>query len=126
MDVFVLMPNHLHGIINVGAPLVGALDYVIVKNNRAGTSPAPTLGDIVGSFKSLCMYNCRNNNLNAGKLWQRNYYERVIRDEYELTRIREYIIHNPLQWDEDEYNPENLQGQTCVSALIQKSHLQKC
>ena len=39
------------------------------------------------------------------KLWQRNYYEHVIRDENELNRIREYIINNPLQWELDENNP---------------------
>jgi len=106
LDEFIIMPNHLHGIINVGVPLVGALDNAIIQNIRAGTSPAPTLGDIVGSFKSLCIFNCRNNGLNAGKLWQRNYFERVIRNEYELDLIRNYIIYNPIQWNEDEYNLE--------------------
>jgi len=46
--------------------------------------------------------------LNGVKLWQRNYYERVIRNECELNAIREYIIYNPFKWDEDEYNTENL------------------
>ncbi len=41
-------------------------------------------------------------------VWQRNYYEHIIRNEYELNRIREYIINNPLQWDNDENNPANL------------------
>ena len=45
-----------------------------------------------------------------GKLWQRNYYEHIIRDEKELTRIREYIIHNPLKWTEDENNPANIKA----------------
>jgi REP element-mobilizing transposase RayT len=108
LDAFIIMPNHLHGILNVGASLAGAPDNAIIQNSRAGASPAPTLGDIIGSFKSLCIYNCRNNGLNAGKLWQRNYYEHIIRDEYELNKIREYIICNPLKWDEDEYNPNLL------------------
>ncbi|MCH7677032.1 hypothetical protein IH879_19085 [candidate division KSB1 bacterium] len=42
-----------------------------------------------------------------GKLWQRNYYDRIIRDEDELNRIREYIIHNPEKWDEDKDNPKS-------------------
>ena len=42
-----------------------------------------------------------------GKLWQRNYYDRIIRDEDELNRIREYIIYNPLRWADDEDNPKN-------------------
>lgn len=107
LDAFVIMPNHLHGIIKVGAPLAGALDNAIVQNIRAGTSPAPTLGVIVGSFKSLCIYHCRNDGSTAGKLWQRNYYEHVIRNEDELNRIREYIVNNPLQWEKDENNPVN-------------------
>ncbi|MCP4679173.1 MAG: hypothetical protein GY854_27505 [Deltaproteobacteria bacterium] len=40
-----------------------------------------------------------------GRLWQRNYYDRIIRNENELNRIREYIIHNPAGWDNDDYNP---------------------
>ncbi|MEJ5264491.1 MAG: hypothetical protein WHT29_04165 [Bacteroidales bacterium] len=40
-------------------------------------------------------------------IWQRNYWEHIIRDERELNRIREYIIHNPLQWESDSENPEN-------------------
>jgi REP element-mobilizing transposase RayT len=42
-----------------------------------------------------------------GRLWQRNYYERIIRNEKELMKISEYIRNNPLQWDMDEENPAN-------------------
>ena len=42
-----------------------------------------------------------------GKLWQRNYFERVIRNEREVNRIRHYIVNNPLLWDNDENNPKN-------------------
>jgi len=59
LDTFIIMPNHLHGILSVGAPLAGALDNAIIQNKRAGTSPAFTLGDIIGSFKSLCTFNCK-------------------------------------------------------------------
>ncbi len=52
-----------------------------------------------------------------GKLWQRNYYEHIIRNEDELNRIRQYICDNPLNWETDEENP-NRRGRTCVSALI--------
>ena len=40
-------------------------------------------------------------------LWQRNYYEHIIRDEDDFNRIRQYIIDNPMKWDEDENNPKN-------------------
>ncbi len=109
LDSFIVMPNHIHGIINVGVILVVTLDNVINENNRAGTSHAPTLGDIIGSFKSLCIYKCRNNGLNAGKLWQRNYYEHIVRNEAELNKTREYIINNPLNWHDDENYMPNWQ-----------------
>ena len=46
-----------------------------------------------------------------GKFWQRNYYEHLIRDEYELNRIREYIIENPQKWDNDDENPDSSSDQ---------------
>jgi putative transposase len=81
---------------------------------RAGTRPAPTsLGDVVGIFKSISTHKyAMNVNTNywppfAGKLWQRNYYEHIIRNEDELKRIRDYIKNNPLQWVNDRNNPIN-------------------
>ncbi len=104
-DEFIVMPNHIHGIINiVGAPLVGARN-----GNRAGTRPAPTVGDIMGAFKSITtneyIRNIKYNNWPSfnKRLWQRNFYEHVIRDENDLNRIREYIMTNPAKWEEDEY-----------------------
>jgi putative transposase len=43
-----------------------------------------------------------------GKLWQRNYYEHIIRNEKELSRIREYIVNNPMQWEPDIEHPQNI------------------
>ena len=100
LDGFVIMPNHVHGIVViVGAPLAGARDL------RAGTRPAPTLGDIIGAFKSVT---ARQYYLDSKgeKLWQRNYYERVIRNEKELFEIRRYIQENPSKWELDPENPE--------------------
>ena len=119
IDQYIIMPNHMHGIIFiVGAPLVGALSVgsrMGVKD-RAGTRPAPTssLGYVVGIFKSISTHqyaiNVHTNNWPefSGKLWQRNYYERIIRNDDELYRIREYIQNNPRQWDDDDYNPMKL------------------
>ncbi len=116
IDEFIIMPNHVHGIIFiVGAPLVGALcvESRMGGQNRAGTRPAPTasLGDIVGIFKSISTHhyaiNVHTNNWTSfhGKLWQRNYYDHIIRSDNELNRIRQYILNNTLQWDNDENNP---------------------
>ncbi|MDO8524973.1 MAG: transposase, partial [Candidatus Omnitrophota bacterium] len=88
----------------VGAPLVGAL-----KEDRATIKVAPTLGQIIGAFKSITtneyIRNVKINNWPSfnKQFWQRNYYEHVIRNESDLTAIREYVINNPVQWEQDEY-----------------------
>ncbi len=114
LDEFIIMPNHLHGVIKiiVGAPLVGAQkkDNMVAENNvGAGTRPAPTLGDMIGVFKSITtneyIRNVKNNDWQPfnKRLWQRNFYEHIIRDENDLNRVREYIITNPAKWEEDKY-----------------------
>jgi putative transposase len=106
-DAFTVMPNHIHGIIViVGAPLAGA-QSMTGGYTRATARVAPTTGDIIGAYKSLCVHHCLKwINLNAstlilGQLWQRNYWEHIIRNETELNRIREYIRNNPAQWESD-------------------------
>ena len=110
------MPNHIHGILIVGADRsaenVGAT-LAVAQNNGAGARPAPTVGEIVGAFKSLCIHDwltyMKEKKIDAvGKFWQRNYYEHVIRNEYELNKIREYIKNNPLKWSLDRENPEKI------------------
>jgi REP element-mobilizing transposase RayT len=65
------------------------------------------LGAIVGSFKSAVTKWVNENRATPGApVWQRNYYEHVIRDEGDLERIREYIATNPLRWEMDEENPD--------------------
>ncbi|MDI6761318.1 MAG: hypothetical protein QMD05_10875 [Candidatus Brocadiaceae bacterium] len=119
LDEFVVMPNHIHVIIIVGAALAAAQNVNVgatariapTTNNRAGASPAPTVGNIIGAFKSLCVQDwlkyIKQNNVNAvGRFWQRNYYEHIIRNEDRLNKIREYIITNPLKWSLDRENPD--------------------
>jgi len=128
LDEFTIMPNHMHGIITiVGAPLAGARpvdqpDGVDLGNSdatpsglprvRAGASPAPTLGAIIGAFKSLSDRRCRKAVLaekprqRFGHLWQRNYHEHIIGDPEELKRIQAYIRNNPGNWvDDPHYMP---------------------
>ena len=119
LDTFVVMPNHVHGIIvideSVGASLVGSQDgdhAGMPDGERATTRVAPTLGDVVGAYKSIVTVEyARGVRANGwrrfrGRLWQRNYYEHVIRDERELHLAREYIVNNPLQWSLDRENPD--------------------
>jgi REP element-mobilizing transposase RayT len=124
LDLHQIMPNHFHGIlVIVGAAFMAAPSLVVahdveIKNiheNRAGTRPAPTsnhaLGDIVGAFKSITTneyikgVDDKNWPRFYKRLWQRNYYEHIVRDEADLNRIRDYIQSNPANWDEDEANP---------------------
>lgn len=109
----VVMPNHIHGIIEiVGAIPCGCPDG-IGTIDEAGIRPAPTntktLGDMVGAFKSLSTHeyikNIKQNNWLPlpGKLWQRNYYEHIIRNEEAYLKIADYIETNPQRWQEDTY-----------------------
>jgi REP element-mobilizing transposase RayT len=112
LDEFVIMPNHLHGIILVGAgfapPDRGAPNRGAC---RGAACCAPTLGDILRAFKSISAI-AVNRLLGRSdrSLWQRNYYEHIVRSENELARIREYIANNPAQWALDRENPD------CVGA----------
>lgn len=121
LDKYIIMPNHIHGIIqiNVGATLAVAPNRADRSGAwvRAGARPAPTahdisLGDIIGSFKSLCVNEWIKNNANdpirqAANIWQRNYYERIIRTLAELSETRKYIQENPIKWQADDNHPDN-------------------
>jgi putative transposase len=104
LDVYQVMPNHSHGIIVI----IENVDpqNIVVQNKK------PTLGDIIGAFKSITTHEYILGVDNKHwpqfykRLWQRNYYEHVVRDEKDLNRIRDYIQSNPANWDEDEENPK--------------------
>ena len=86
LDEFVIMPDHIHGILWF----------------KGDTKSRPTLGKVVGAFKSLVTVAWRNYHNNKGiqctsHLWQRDYHEHVIRNEEDLLLIREYILNNPLK-----------------------------
>ena len=106
MDAFVVMPNHLHGIIAI-KPVGALLAAPRSENGRGAASSAPTVGDIVRAFKSITAIKGNQMLDTPGRaFWQRNYYERVVRDDEELAHIREYVALNPSQWDIDRENPE--------------------
>lgn len=163
LDVFQIMPNHMHGIIALNefdsalfppapkaiaeqksvragftpapSPLINNSEQkhnpeqknenlqqgenpepenIIMRNDNgagAGVNPAPTtaptIGDIVGAYKSLVANACldiyKSKNETMGKLWQRDYYEHIIRNEKAYQRISDYIINNPAKWKEDKF-----------------------
>jgi putative transposase len=97
LDAFMVMPNHVHGVI------------FIASAGRGAASGAPTLGMVIRAFKSISAIEINRLLGRAGQpLWQRNYYEHIIRNDESLNRIREYILSNPLSWHLDR---ENLQAQ---------------
>ena len=108
-DEFVVMPNHFHGIVVIAGVTVGA-DLRVGPNSEGAHAGAP-LPTIIQWFKTMTTneymrgVKTRSWTPFAGRLWQRNYYEHIVRCENELTRIREYIANNPLQWEMDRENP---------------------
>lgn len=103
VDEFVVMPNHLHGLI-VMEPLRRGVSHTPGGKFR---SPAQTVGAIVRGFKGSTTRLINELQGTPGvMLWQRNYYEHIVRDDHELQRIREYIANNPAQWALDRENPE--------------------
>ena len=92
---------------DVGATLAVARSNPVARKDRAGASPAPTIGDVVDAYKSLvahaCLDICRDRRETLGRLWQRNYYEHIIRDESSYSRICIYIESNPMHWQTDHY-----------------------
>lgn len=105
LDEYVVMPNHFHGIIFIKND--SSMDGLLTC--RGGSRIAPTttvkikpLGQLIGVFKTVSSKRINQIGDTAGaQWWQRNYYERVIRNESELQRIREYIANNPANWEND-------------------------
>ncbi len=94
---YVLMPNHLHGIIEI----VGA-GFPRPKIELGRGDRAPTLGNMIAYFKYQSTKDCRSLGcMRLDRLWQRNYYEHVIKSERELNNVRSYIQDNQKNWKKD-------------------------
>jgi REP element-mobilizing transposase RayT len=105
LDQFVIMPNHIHGIIVLhdGCRDTACCAPTVERFGKLITGSLPT---IIRSFKSAITKRINELHETPGqKIWQRNYYERVIRNENELNQVRQYIVDNPAKWDSDEENP---------------------
>jgi len=108
LDDYVVMPNHLHGIIIIGHS-VGATRRV-APTNEGNRVTSYSLGSIIGQFKSVSAKRINKIRGTSGvSMWQRNYYDHIIRNENDLHHIRTYITDNPIQWTIDEENPDNFQ-----------------
>lgn len=105
LDEFIVMPNHIHGIVIIDVVTAN----LAVKRNDVGDAnfASPTndrtkmkLSVIIQQFKRVCTIQAKEIKIHhEGNLWQRSFYDRIIRNEKELYNIRKYIQQNPLKWD---------------------------
>ena len=96
LDDYVVMPNHLHGVI-------------VISNETPSATERKSLGRVIGAFKTVSAKQINSMRSISGQpIWQRNYYERIIRNDDELNRVREYVMNNPMQWHLDTENPEGV------------------
>jgi len=105
LDTFIIMPNHMHGIIILTEPVGAIHESPLPKTMRQRRKMK--LSKIIGRFK---MTSAKEINIfqrtHGMHVWQRNYYDHIIRNEKELNNIRDYIINNPLKWASDKKNPD--------------------
>ena len=99
LDAYVIMPNHIHGII-------------IINPCRGRACPARTLDGLlsiaIGSFKSAVTKHINEIRRTPGvEIWQRSFHDHIIRNDTDINRSRDYIINNPNQWQVDENHPQN-------------------
>jgi putative transposase len=129
LDDFIIMPNHVHGIVIIRQSNVVGVSFMkpsiidkhelnnktkiiisktnhhmkLLNNKKGLINQTPTIGLIIRHFKSKCTYELHKNGF-TNDLWQRNYYEHIIRNEPDLYRIRQYIRDNPKNWENDSNN----------------------
>jgi len=119
LDVFVVMPNHFHALVTIvpGEPTAMSNNGPPERHHRGpqlqAHSRAPlrrtprSLGSLVAGFKAATTTRINTLRGTAGTpVWQRNYYERIVRNEHARTQIASYIEFNPLQWSIDRENPD--------------------
>src|SRR5450759_456807 len=116
LNAFVVMPNHVHGIIIIDKPYYGIHNEFITANAPGNDSASPTinqqtmtrvehkwksgtLGVIINQYKRICTINARKNN--PGFAWHPRFHDHVIQDNESYIRIRNYIVDNPITWTAD-------------------------
>ena len=110
IDSLIVMPNHVHTIIYIDRRGVSLERPKNDDIDRATHRIAPTLrpntsGSIIGQIKSITTKKINKIHNNPGnKIWQRNFYDHIIHDDDDLNQIREYIMNNPINWDEEDEN----------------------
>jgi len=113
LDYFIVMPNHIHGIIFITNQNPSSRSTETNDVGATGRSPLPrgpkpkSLGSFVAGFKSIITKRINEfRKIPGSSVWQRNYYDHIIRNENELHQTREYIVNNPAKWEYDRENPD--------------------
>jgi len=102
LDEWVIMPNHLHGIIVITDDRMGGSRTAPTMRTTTPESQRKPIGRLIGAFKTISTKRINEYRSKMGSgIWQRNYYEHIIRNEPELSSIREYMQNNPMQWEMD-------------------------
>nr|WP_229638581.1 transposase [Waterburya agarophytonicola] len=109
LDEWVVMPNHFHGIVIINNTTVGANGRSPLLRGCTHPQMKPkSLSSLMAGFKSIAT---KKINILRGTpgtpLWQRNYYEHIIRNPDAMNKIRQYIIHNPVSWSVDQLHPHH-------------------
>ena len=94
------MPNHIHEILIIDYKRVQDIEPL---RNRYQHLIPDSLGAIIRGYK-IGVTKWFRQNTDIKKVWQQSFYDHIIRNDKSLDEIREYILNNPLKWDDDEYN----------------------
>ncbi|MBD2199806.1 transposase [Calothrix anomala FACHB-343] len=114
LDTFIIMPNHVHGILIIIDNSVGGLHCYPFNQNieynigKFGKPLPGSISTVIGSYKSVVSK--RINIIwqtHSQSIWQRNFYELIGREEKSINNIREYIVNNPRRWADDPENPRH-------------------
>ena len=129
LDEFCIMPNHIHGILIIENVSKVGVQYNVYKSHIEPLQPdepqhsieprfhsfqhtvPKSIGSIIRTYKTSVTKRCKENGFDQF-IWQRNFHDRVIRDDSELKRIQDYIRNNPANWEIDDENPKKIDLKT--------------
>lgn len=124
LDELFVMPNHFHGIITIRDRFVGA-GYDLCLHPATPNQPkTKSLSELVGAFKTTTSKRIHQVGMISFQ-WQRSFYERIIRNEDDLNRIRQYIQTNPLRWELDIENGSRTVGRDSRNRSLQDHNVQE-